>query len=537
MSESDAQWPPMVRIEGVDPYPWHGLCFRDPLTGLINWLQPNGGRPRVQRPALPQGIWDSHNRPAPQTSASLWNPGLPEPPFSQGLWDAGAESSSRRLVSSGSTMIWMNGEPCGARSQSAFDGGYELRAGRFGESIQFWPVVATYDIPLDAIRGSITTVRLPNGDDQDISEGFLVGQIDVNHDGTRRLFRMWRTYYSGEAQRTVSYDIGFFELVISADEEWNWSASINIVATTAECFGTYVYERSSNLFSGGWNYSTGNYDFTPIPSAALVVPSINYGVTTGTYTETLANENQVVGAYYDANNQVQLVRLTVRRTIFETGSATGRLTALIREDPPLYDQPSWSMTGEKTHKTKITYTMGAHSITAEHVFEFNGSADWDAVEVDGQPGYPSKEGTASGSHRYAVTDTPAEVLAQLDMVDDEIPSNWFVGMSPGANASRPAGVVYVPLWPGRRNILTLEGARTRPGSQGPANTVKGFYVRAGSAAGDPAWLLDVLTPAGVIPGIVADSSGDLIQSAFYNPMTGEGVRSAQHPDKIIQGYI
>ena len=525
MSEEEAlpaQWPWPVRIEAVDPYPWHGLVYNQ--SGTV-WLQPMGLRPRLPLPARPSGIWGFSERPVQQPNPALWDVGLPQPPFSQELYDAGADSWSKRLLPSSSGLTRLNGESRVVFWRSMFGGGYELVEVERITGDQ--TVVATFDVPWSTVFGGLSELKSPSGSVVELVPEGLITQLTRSHDGTRRLCVARASYTGG-----WSFIVGVFEVVISATEGWEYSVSINVLANTAACLGTYTYERDSALSSAVLSPVTGDLEYTSIASSAQVVPGVTHNLVTGTYHEKIEHAGRIVGAYYDDDDAVQFVRMTQTYTRDETCSAAGTFAEKWEPTDTSFTKDTWVITGTKTRTNRYEYTIGGNSQAIEHVFEYTGDVDFAEIEVGGEQ---QRSGTVTGTNRREVLGTPLLSEITGTETDEEIVGFSFQwGPSAGAAVPRDSEAVYGPEETRTLNVFEVREANTDSQLNQVGNLVKGFYAK---GAGN-IYLTPVLTPGGSVGGtVVRPDNVTTSERAFYNPLTGDGIRSAENLDKTILGYL
>ncbi|AQZ96549.1 hypothetical protein ACFSB1_10680 [Halopseudomonas phragmitis] len=544
-------WEGPLSIEAIDPYPWHGLVYFD--AGQ-NWLIPDNGHPPRNLPNPPNvSSFSFSELYRGRKDAALWDLGLPEPPFSQCLDDAGAESRSVRLLDIGSGLISVNGvlRKVGIRVKA--DGGigerelYDFEYSGPGNP----PALAEFEIPSSILSG-YTVLRHPYfGDDIVLGVGGLVHQFDRSPDGSRRLYGLVGSYVSGSV--TYAFYYGVFEIVISADEDWNWSVDVVVIANAEACVGEYSYNWDENAYISGIDKDTGqliSWRYAPSqPASWTVGPGQSFDVLkpfrVGWVEYTVAHSGVVLGGWYNAAGSVELVRMSYSYNWLDVSDIDGTYGEKETPDSEYYNFARYRGTRQCKRSMVVNLSAGGSTKSYNYSFDYVQTMNIDTVFrgiIDGE--------RMSGTVERDVIET----FGELSHVRDE--TFTYTSETPFEIPFDPQSIYsMVPREPGlyapfaivRRPELSFPSSMIdcKPAATGCGKTF-GFVAVNKRDSGQNPWssalVTGVLTPAGSvgddfhISSYAGRPSGPY-EEAYYNPMTGETARVVDYPDILIAGWI
>src|SRR5690606_19408070 len=239
MSEAGA-WPVPFEIEAIDPYPYHGLVYTE---GVVQWLEPGGGRPRIELPSL-SNVPTPRPGPgyAPLKSSAVWDVGHHDPPVSPRLYALGGTSLGRRLVATGESLTKLQS---GLRSLALDFDGEEIYL-RDVTPGQIEKTVAAAPVPTSAILSGITELVNPYTGNSFEVRLATMAVLDRSADGRRRLVAFRGS--NGTGANLVTFFVGVAVVEITESEVGDLSLDITITATANDCLGVTIYDRESDLF-------------------------------------------------------------------------------------------------------------------------------------------------------------------------------------------------------------------------------------------------------------------------------------------------
>lgn len=516
----ESRWASPLHIEAVDPYPWHGLVYQVPPGTGRPTIQPSGGRAARLLPAPPYW-YDNPVGYDPMVSASLWDIGRPDPPQTECLVLAGAESLGRRLVFHTSTIARLNGVTRRFRIQWLNKSSlqlYELLAS--SESL-----VASTSLNIADVAAGITQVINPlSGQPVASAMAPSLVALDRNLDGTAYLYGL-QASYSATSGQSVRFLVGVIEVLIGVATDGTPTIARRVVANMPAALGQTSYSRSSQRRAAAIDPSTGALEFTDIPAdystgaGAYPYPHV------GAFSETRERSEQIIGAWYQPDGTPALVRLKTRYERTETSDPDGSHGEKFAPGDETYSKQVWSVTWQTTRTTSATLSVAGH--TVEVALDDVRSRVASIQSTGFTPPW-------SGQIAYVDDETVAQVGAwHSDSVrtDQPVISEWASIVSISASAPPDGAVVYAPDEVQFGSHLVVRLAATR--------CEKTFGLRI--AADGQMHISPVITPAGVHGAMAA-----IAQTAFgwsqaelstYNPMTGQTARQVDYPGWRIQGWL
>lgn len=528
---------PFGVIEAVDPYPFHGLVYRN-IGSNVDMLDPMDGRPAFPLPARISPVPRELHTYAPKVDGMLWDIGRPDPPVTPEILARGGSSLGKRLVE-GSNLPTRLG-----------DRTYQLRVDSYtsGGMLQLWwrrvdytgtNVFATInedEFGLDwatlADEGSGELIK-DTYIGYETRPGFVTSQLDVSPDGTRRLVGV---LCPGNLVGLVSarrgwdaFLVGIVEVTFSLDELGGIQASAQILRTSSQLMGTVTRSFSQSI-----KRLVGITDGYPICEQRFEPQEFPLELTgdLGTRHRLQQRTGRVIGALYtddgieyftlDQRYETDLVA-SMSRPPRSTGTPIDP-----EEGAPYCEGPGEPLADAHQSVTdsverSMTITFGGASISA--------STTWQQTTVaSGDGGFSGDRTPVSGTRTTTITCSAGGARTNSVTIDrfETVEKRGFVD-SPG--------VVYAPAPTlqvdsnysiaiiqrrGWKSLLIVDG-----------------YSSPGTHDG---WWLGMLTPAGVKGDTVAFPVRSVAGPAFlygaaYNPMTGQYARECDMPDRTISGWI
>jgi len=501
----ESNWPSPLWIEAFDPYPWHGLVYS---TGGELMLQPSQGRPPLPLPPVPP---DYYERLSHVTDPALWDIGNPDPPYSQCLFDAGAESLGRCLleVSAPETRIagvtrrllvrWMRDKP---GELLMTEGGVEVGSAPFDQATM-----------LDGAEVLINPV-----DGSDVSPVVRMDQIDRSPDGRRRLLAAMG-FYSLNGQN-YNFIAGIVVATIGESEEGALTLSCEVEATALDCLGSFSYERDSSRSSASLNPTNGNLELVPIPADYSTGAGLYPFPHVGSMAEETKRLGRVLGGWLTPTG-VELVRCDYTRRIRQASDPAGSHAEKWDLSDTSYTHQIWRVdyTREREHTVRL-YTG-----TAE--VELSGREDRArraAVESDGIFGPPIYAGSVEYSDSESVPSigsSSSESVETGDAIVDDFARLTSITATAPPDTSKPHAP-EPPTFGSSVAVSVTTNCQKARALIGRTDTQR--YM---TGALTPVGLAGALTAAGLDAPIVA----------LFNPLTLATERSVDHPTKQLRGLV
>lgn len=549
-------WEGPLSIEAVDPYPWHGLVYVDASQ---QWLIPDNGHPPRSLPNPPNvSSFSFSELYRGRKDGALWDLGLPVPPFSQCLDDVGAESRSVRLLDIGSGLISVNGvlRRVGIRVKAAGEPGerelYDFEYSGPGNP----PALAEFEIPSSILSGYAVLRHPYGGNDIGLGVGGIVHQFDRSPDGSRRLYGLVGSYVRGSV--TYAFYYGVFEIVISADEDWNWSVDVVVIAAAADCIGGYSYNWDENAYLSGIDPADGQVvsrRYAPSDPASYTVPAgwdgelpllLRY-FRTGWIEYSISHSGVVLGGWYKPDGSVELVRMNYSYHWLDVSDIDGSYAEKETPDSDFYNFARYRGRRECNRSMDITISSGSYSKSYNYSLDFVQVMNLDTVSRDVIEGE-----RMAGTVKRDVTESVGGLLNVRDETftyTSEPPVN--IPFSPQhvySTVPRDAAGMYAPFAIAARPELSQawDFIDIKPATTECRKAFGLVATNRRDSGADPwseALITGLLTPAGAqggdfhIPSFAARPAS-AYEEAYYNPMTGELARVVDYPAGIsISGWI
>ena len=519
----ESNWASPLHIEAIDPYPWHGLVYHTPPGVGRPLIQPSGGREPRRLPDPPYWYDSAAIAYEPKTSSSLWDIGKPDPPQSECLVSAGAESIGRRLLDDTSTIARLNGVTRSFRIRWSASKNLTLHE-VFPASEE---LLASVPFSITDVSAGITQVLNPLNN-QPVANAMAPSlfRLDRNPDGTRYLIGLQASYL-GASGEFVQFLVGLIEVVIGVDESGTPGLSYRVVADMPSALGQVSYSRDSQRRAVAINPSTGALVFTDIPPDYSTGAGVYPYPHVGTFSELRERSGRVVGAWYREDGTEELVRLKTRYSRTESSDQAGSKGEKFEPNAETYSKQIWNIHWQTERVTSAEYSVGGLAVEVESHDERSRVV---AVESTGfSPPW-------SGQITYA----DLEMVQQVGSWDSEevrtdqpVIGDWATIATIFATGMPSETDVYAPDETRFGSRFVVRSAITR------CNKTHGLSVRATES--EELHVTPVLTPAGVRGEMAVITQAAFgwptAELATYNPLTGQTVRQVDHPDWRIQGWL
>ena len=511
----DAQWDWPLEIEALDPYPFHGLVYSEigPSGASQVMLQPSGGRPPILRPARPVTNFFGPSY-SPLLESSLWDVGMPDPPPSDCLWAAGAESLGRTILAVVEPQIRVNGVTRRVNvSRVDDDGLHQLRDVDSGQQL------ATFAVTAAMVFSGKTQLRDPRSGQMRPLGAPVLGVIDRSPDGTRRLYR---TVASGTSAfgGTFAYYAGVIELQISADTDWNWSVEVIVRADLDQCLGQYSYYRAASINRTTISRVTGQLEFEAMPPNEAV-SSVDGNLYTGSLVEIVTRTGRIVSAWFGPDGAVQYMRADYEYEITDFSDPSGSFWI----QTPDWSADRWLISRQRREQIPVRLYTDTHELrlTYDETFTAQTDVNWNSE------GIPF--GFRASQHTRGIINTPAQWSTSTNISNPSSPG--INTMSIAALGARPD----VPHSPDEIAVLTNQVRFRQANTE--SQQVRGFFIQGLNLA---TWLTPVLSRSGVVGAltpITPSAVGGNPERALYNPLTNETARAIdlQAQGKGLIGWL
>lgn len=497
----ESNWASPLWIEAFDPYPWHGLVY---LAGGVRMLQPSQGRPALPLPPTPPNYYEFQ----PYTAnPALWDIGNPDPPPSQCLFDAGAESLGRCLLDVTALETRVGGVTRRLRVSWGLDRPNELLLTEGGVE------VATAAFDRAALLAGVGLLVNPV-DGSNISPMIRMDQIDRSNDGRKRLMAT-----VGFASGYV-FITGVIIVQIGEESDGSLTLSYTAVANTPDCLGTYTYNRTSDRSSARLSSATGGLELTPIPPEYSTGAGLYPYPHVGSMAEGFERTGMVVGGWLTASG-AQLVRCDHSHQVTQSSDPAGSHAEKWQPEDTTYNHEIWRIDYTRAREYSIRLYAGAASVVLTGRDDMKRTA---SVENDEEFGTPIWPGSIDYYDYEAVTgigsSTKESVETSWQIVDD------FARIT-SINASAPQDT-------------TKQRAPDSPafgGSMAVSLTTNCQKARALTVlTSTERFMTAVLTPSGPV-GALASANRNVTATAIFNPMTLDTKRSVDHPTIQLLGFV
>ncbi|MUH87382.1 hypothetical protein GNQ27_25640 [Pseudomonas aeruginosa] len=331
---------PLDEAPQVWGWPWHGL-IRQPINAVDSTLTLPSGR-TMKMPAV---------RTANDTA--LWSVGMPVPNVET---DDPDERWLNRAIMRGTGLAEAYG---GVSLQPAFIRGYTVRCGvevTFNSFLGTASAICSIRDGVTGFVGQITSNTIaPSALGIPVQPAGMSFQVlDVNHDGTRRVFRV-------DYQETVDGTViagGMVEVRISPSGASGFQAELVVVATWSQVQFTTLSSSKPDVDpdthtrfwwdSASGSYVSGTSDPPGIP--------VDTRVLQGAWTATLRAES-IAAAWYGVSGDLEFVHIevSVSHSLQRAASAAGDHVAFNQTDDWVVDYRLRSASGEvlETLRNKV----------------------------------------------------------------------------------------------------------------------------------------------------------------------------------------
>lgn len=525
-----ASWAGLFEIEAIDPYPYHGLAYSE---AQLRWLQPSGARPRIPFPSIAPAPSPAPSF-QPLGDAAVWDVGRPDPPFSEQLYAAGGESLGRRLVPVHDGLTMTSSGPRHLVIRDTGVGSLILREEtRNGIIIETLDTVA---VPETSMLAGVTEMINPYNGATIPAPSFISPiQADRSRDGCTRVL-VYRSSYSSPSRGIVGFISSILMATIKEDPTGGLSLDLKVAANLLDCIGVTTYTRDSEMY---WYQPSEPHD--PIDPMAQVWSGTQgtAWIAAGRFGEDYELSGVIVGAWLEGD-VLKFIKTNLRHQARYTcdpsgssirnvdGSAIWRWVATRTEEVDhsavLFLESGSSVAVRFTSNTQNTLDMTRDGVTPGAPQYFVGEL---SVDSNGSmTGLPDFE---EGREESVNPNDPASIspLSALQACGLTAPAGWA---PEGAIAPREIEIGEESI----RNAFyaTAELADTR------CSKTAGFLIR--ERVGSlylPRRVSGTLTPDGVYGEVTDSLGGTYPAAAYYNPLTGETARVADHPEKSILGWI
>jgi len=526
------EWPGPGEPDMLDPYPWHGLVYLGEYEGFtVDLLKPSGGRPERllpdapprprQLPGGPAEVIPINNAYDPVMDCALWDLARPDPPFSQYLYDLGAESISRRVLPVNTGLV---------RKRVGTSYLFLRGAATAGE----WEVWESWNIHLSTAREQIGTLTLTlpdvtlsdpyTGDTYTTNPASgVLQQIDLTKDGRKRLMAVVGGTPGVNDGSAFIKLVFVLEFELQPDDTWTWSTTI--VAGLEQCIGTFAVTREVNASRSRLTIEqpglevTGTFNATERISSRYQDDSISHG----TYSEYRTRTNRVMGGWFTAGGGVELLYADYEFYNEQNVDLAASFSSKASAEDDDYEYQHWRILAQKRRGMEVTLRAGAGSVTLD--YEITENLDYSTDEAYEAAG-PNGPGIyVTGSVDYVVDELIHGTPAAYQNTYTEGPYVNGFAIEPGilANPALETGRLWAPLRLEYDRAMTLRQANTQCN--------KAAAMMGGGLAGQPAapwWLSQALTPSGPMGTPVETVEGSS-ERCSYNPITGELARQADLP--------
>ncbi|RRV80341.1 hypothetical protein [Stutzerimonas stutzeri] len=517
-----SHWDSPLHIEAIDPYPWHGLVYHVPPGTGRPLIQPSGGRDPRLLPRAPYW-YDNFVGYAPKTNGSLWDIGKPDPPQSECLVAAGAESLGKRLVYHDSTIARLNGVT--RRFRISWINRTTLNLYEVLSTSE--NLLASTPLSISDVSAGVSQVLNPRND-QPIASAMApsLTRLDRNLDGTKYLYGLQASYLGASGQ-PVQFLVGLIEVIIGTDLDGGPTISYRLVADMPTALGQTSYVRNSQRRAVAINQSDGTLDFTDIPADYSTGAGVYPYPHVGTFSEVRERTGLIIGAWYRPDGTEELVRLKTRYEREESSDPAGSRGEKFAPNDETYRKQIWNVLWQTARTTSAEVSAAGHAVEVVLTDVRSRDADIQRIGlttlVGGQIAYVDDESVALvGSwHSDSIR------------TDQPVVSDWAAIVTIFATGLPDESSVYAPdeLQFGS-NFIVRRAATLCP---------KAFGFRVAVAADGTMHLSPVITPAGVVGAMAAIAPAaygwSQAELATYNPMTGQTARQVDYPDWRIQGWL
>lgn len=536
MSEAGA-WPVPFEIEAIDPYPYHGLVYTE---GDVQWLEPGGGRPRIELPSLSNVPTPRPGpRYAPLESSAVWDVGHPDPPVSPHLYALGGTSLGRRLVATADSLTKL--PQSGLRALALSFDGEEIYL-RDVTPGQIEKTVASAQVPTSAILSGITELVNPYTGNSFEVHLATMDELDRSADGRRRLVAF--RWSNGTGANLVTFYVGVAVVEITESAAGDLSLDITITATANDCLGVTSYDRESDLF---WWSPAGRGDDIPPDSGVPIGVNVSGEIAVGSFLEEHAVADVIIGAYLDGDN-VRYFYADVEVREDQSSDTSG--SHIINADGDSYFM-HWEVSKTRVTDGEITLRNSGGGEVSVH-FHRTITSTLSATNNNRVPGYAENfyVGSYSINSSATMTGLPADQDSQ-DTVIDERPGEAGAILRLGQDAvairdiggAIPSGARIAPrrIEVGRISANRGDYARATE-SDTRCSKTKGLviYERGDGVPERPARVPPTISPSGVhgtMAVIPPGGGGTYPARALYNPLTDQVARAADYPDRYLNGWI
>lgn len=528
---------PLGVIQAVDPYPFHGLVFRNAGSN-VDMIDPMDGRPVFRLPARITPNPRELHAYFPKVDGMLWDIGRPDPPVTPEILARGGSSLGKRLVEGSNLPTRLGERTYQLRVDSNTSGGmlrlWWSRDGFTGTNV--FATINEDEFGLDwntlADEGSGELIK-ETYIGYEARPGFVTSQLDVSPDGTRRLVGvLCPGHLIGLASARRGWDaflVGIVEVTLSLDELGAIQASAQILRTSAQLMGSVTRSFSQSI-----KRLASNTEGYPTCEQRFEAQEFPLEVTgdQGTRHRLQQRTGRVIGALYvgsgieyftlDQRYETDLVA-SMSRPSRSTGTPVNPESGAPYCDGPGEPLPDAQQSFTDRVERSTTIRFAGASISASTTWQRTSTASGDGGWGNNRTpitGTSTSTATCStGGYR-----TSSSVIDRFEIVDK---LGWV---------DRP-GVEYAPaptLQVGSEFSIAIIQRR----GWKSLVIVEG-YSNPGTHDG---WWLGMLTPAGVKGEPVAHPVRSVAGPAFlyggaYNPMTGQYARECDMPGRTISGWL
>lgn len=529
---------PMGVVEAIDPYPFHGLVYRE---GTRTRLDPSDGRPAIdlpQRPSVSSVFCQSYFA---QSDGVLWDIGRADPPITPAIAARGGKALGKRILNNRSDayparlggktyQLGISALSTDSSSPSA------PRKLEWFAPVSIGPVTPNEIATLSLADFGVAPSSLLDEDGQRLIPdarlplfGYLIQDVPsaISNDGTRRLFSAQISLNPG-VFGSRSFTAGYVEVVFSATEAGVISASASVVKTISQVVGTVDRQASSD--NKRFQAVGGGFDSGCVISYELVSYEASTQSDYGSSLLAVERAGIVVGAVYLPDNSIEYFTADQSLDRSETVNAsrpsrsTGTPFRVDNDSPGECRPPAeedTTLTGSYTRDLKLSTTLrfGAFSHTSwireQREGTFIQEPDQDEELTSATLRTSSSAGTSTSRA------LSFEVIAVRSYSEGGLP---------------PTGLIIPNLE--RSRSVTDGELLIIGGLSGWQSTAIRLYRQGSNITDD--WRTPMVTPSGVKLGY--SRSDGFRGSVFsyqgaYNPITGQAARTGDVPGKIIEGWI
>ncbi|MDP3848638.1 MAG: hypothetical protein Q8R10_19640 [Pseudomonas sp.] len=526
MNES-THWPVLCEIDGIDPYPWHGLVYRISGQGYQEYLNPMDGRPVIPLPAPPP-IPDTAHSYYPRLNGVLWDLGRPDPPAPPLMAAGSGRSLGRRGVSPGGKMPVRLGEKTYQVEINAYQESTGIRlalvvAGVYGPTFATLSM-ADFGIDLAGIYAESSGSPLSELGTFEL-RGFF---YDATPDGARRLYAAQLARTGNPTALFDSVPVGFFEVLLGLAPDLTVTATASVVRQVQDCLGTCT-NGGSHAYSLHHQQTSASCAVTYVLEPTTAEVTAPYFADAGTATRTQTRTGLVTGAQYVAG---EIGYFTCDKSKTETLSGTWAKPGYT--GTPYESAPGvWSCdylgvdtmkpvttTRQRTVNESLTARFGAHSITGTYTSTANATVveTWHKDENNEQV----METEVSGGVSWTLLGHTASAPVSVTPL-------WWLYIEP------PPGALVMPA-PG---TLALAGGSATLARQRSFQGIAACFNAAHDGAQSGVLHATGVTGAqATLANIRLADEGRPIYDAALCPITRAAVRACDlSADKIILGWL